>query len=44
MEQLKPLFYYYRYGVFIITIIIIIIIIIIINVLPSFRPLVFLFW
>ena len=40
MEQLKPLFYYYRYGVFIITIIIIIII----NVLPSFRPLVFLFW
>ena len=39
MEQLKPLFYYYRYGVFIITIIIIII-----NVLPSFRPLVFLFW
>ena len=43
MEQLKPLFYYYRYGVFIITIIIIIIIIII-NVLPSFGPLVFLFW
>ena len=37
MEQLKPLFYYYRYGIFIIIIIIIIIII----VLPSFRPLVF---
>ena len=37
MEQLKPLFYYYRYGIFIIIIIIIINII----VLPSFRPLVF---